>query len=166
MKLRACDRLRLQPINATWYRAISAKHWKSALSTAHTSLLATRFNPGPAAKTPFEILYLAENQIVALYEVGTIFGPPDRAIADPHRIHMMVIGVAVRLQSVADLTDPSQQKLLDVSSQELTGIWNAFPPGEVPIQRLGSELFATDGIEGFLTISAKQPYCKTLIVFP
>ena len=166
MKLAACERLRLMPINATWYRAISTKHWKSALSTDHTSGVTTRFNPGKAAKTPFEILYLAENQIVALYEVGALYGPPDRAIADPRQAKMMPIDVAVRLHAVADLTDPDQAKLLDVSPQELTGIWDAFPPGQVPTQRLGAALFATDGVEGFLAISAKRPPCRNLIVFP
>ncbi len=166
MKLAACNRLRLQPINGTWYRAISTKHWKSALSTAHTSTVTTRFNPGKAAKIPFEILYLAENQIVALYEVGAIYGPPDQVIADPRRSKMIPIGVDVRLQSVADLTDPGQQKLLGVSPQELTGIWDAFPPGEVLTQRLGAALFGTEGIEGFLAISAKQPRYKNLIDFP
>jgi len=29
MKLTACKRLALQPVNAIWYRAISAKHWKT-----------------------------------------------------------------------------------------------------------------------------------------
>jgi hypothetical protein len=104
MKLRACGRLRLQPINATWYRAISTEHWKSALTTAHTSSVTTRFNPGPAAKIPFEILYLAENQIVALYEVGAIFGPPDRAIADPNRTHMMVISELVFSDTITGKT--------------------------------------------------------------
>jgi RES domain-containing protein len=85
MKLVACKRLKFQPINATWYRAISTEHWRTALSTAHTSIVATRFNPGRTAETPFEVLYLAENQIVALYEVNAIFGPPERAIADPHK---------------------------------------------------------------------------------
>ena len=79
---------------------------------------------------------------------------------------MMAIGIHVRLQSVADLSIPGQQKLLGVSTQELTGVWDAFPPGEVPTQRLGSALFATDGIEGFLAISAKRPLSRTLIVFP
>jgi RES domain-containing protein len=65
MKLIACKALRLQPINATWYRAIAAKHLKTALQTSHTAYIPTRFNPGNAGKTPFEILYLAENQIVA-----------------------------------------------------------------------------------------------------
>jgi RES domain-containing protein len=166
MKLAACQRLSLQPINATWYRAISTEHWGSPLSTAHTSSVTTRFNPGKSAQTPFEILYLAENQIVALYEVGALYGPPERAIADPRQIKMMTIGVSVRLQSVADLSVPGQQKLLGVSPQELTGVWDAFPPGEVPTQRLGAALFATDGIEGFVAISAKRPLSKTLIIFP
>ncbi len=37
---------------------------------------------------------------------------------------------------------------------------------ERPTQRLGSALFATDDVEGFLTISAKMPLCKTLVIFP
>lgn len=118
------------------------------------------------AAIPFEILYLAENQLVAFYEVGALFGSPEQAIANPRRSKMIPIDVTVRLQSVADLTESDQQKLLDVSAQELTGIWDAFRPGDVPTQRLGVALFATEGVEGFLAISAKMPRCKTLIVFP
>lgn len=70
------------------------------------------------------------------------------------------------MQLVADLTDPSQQKLLNTSVQELTGNWDTYPPGHAPTQRLGSALFATVNVEGFLAISAKMPPCKTLVVFP
>ena len=123
MKLSACRRLTLRPINAIWYRAIATKHWKTALKTDHTPQVTTRFSPGKAARKPFEILYLAENQLVALYEVGAIFGPPDRAIPNPHQSKMVPIDVSVLLQSVADLTDPSQQTLLDTSIQKMTGNW-------------------------------------------
>lgn len=61
MRLSACRHLTLRPVNSIWYRAIAAKHWKTALETVHTPLVPTRFNPGMAAKTPFEIVYLAEN---------------------------------------------------------------------------------------------------------
>lgn len=77
MRLSSCNKLTLRPINATWYRAIATKHWKTVLKTDHTAQITPRFNPGKAAKIPFEILYLGENPFVALYEVGAIFGPPD-----------------------------------------------------------------------------------------
>ncbi len=166
MRLSACRRLTLRPINAIWYRAIATQHWKTALKTDYTQQVTTRFNPGRAAKTPFEILYLGEHQFVALYEVGAIFGPPKRPVPNPHQSKMVPIDVSVLLQSVADLTDPSQQSLLDISIQELTGNWDTYAPGDAPTQRLGAALYATRDIEGFLAISAKMPPNKTLIVFP
>jgi hypothetical protein len=166
MKLSACKQLPLQSVNATWYRAIATKFWKTALKTDHTAQVTTRFNPGEAAKTPFEILYLGENQSVVLYEVEALFGPPERPIANPHQSKIMLIDVHVRLQSVADLTDPAQQTLLDVSVQELTGNWDTYPPGKAPTQRLGAALFATRNVEGFLAISSKMPQCRALVVFP
>jgi hypothetical protein len=148
-----------------WFRAIPKKHWKTALRTDHTSGIVTRYNPGAAAKTPYEILYLAENPTVALYEVGAIFGPPDRPIPNPEQRYS-IIEVNVSLQSIVDLTDASQQGLLDVSLQELTGNWDTYDPGAAPTQRLGAALFATKGVEGLVAISAKMPRCRTLIVFP
>jgi len=166
MKVTACKLLVVQPVNAIWYRAISAKHWKTALGTDQTAQIPSRLNPGKAAKIPFEILYLAENQFVAYYEVEAIFGPPDEPVPNPRQTKMLLIDVSIRLRSVADLTDPGQQALLETSTQELTGRWNTYPPGKAPTQRLGAALFATKNIEGFLAISAKMPRCKTLVVFP
>ena len=166
MRLTACRGLALQVVNATWYRAIAATHWKTALKTDHTADIPTRFNPGKASKKPFEILYLAETQIVAFYEVGAIFGSPIQAVANPLKSKMIPIDVSVRLQSVADLTDPAQQALLETSLQELTGNWDTYSAGKAPTQRLGAALFRTRNVEGFLAVSAKMPPCKTLIVFP
>jgi RES domain len=167
MRLAACERLALQPVNTKWYRAISPEYWKSALGTAHTPMVRSRFSPGPAAETPFEILYLADTPTVALYEVGALFGPPDRPVANPHQTKWVVIDIDVRLHSVADLTDLTQIKRLGTSAQELTGDWRAlYPRDDAPTQRLGSALFSTGKIEGFFAISAAMPYCKNLIVFP
>ena len=66
MRISSCSRLRPRPVSGTWYRAIATKYWKTALQTNHTADIASRFNPGSAASKPFEILYLAENQLVAL----------------------------------------------------------------------------------------------------
>ena len=167
MRLAACERLTLQPVNAKWYRAISAEHWKTALSTAHSPETRTRYSPGDAAADPFEVIYLAENQAVALYEVGAAYGPTDRPIANPSRSKMLIIDVDVRLSSIVDLTIPRHHKSLGTSAQELTGDWRAsYPRADAPTQRLGSALFATEEIEGFLAISAKMPHCKTLVIFP
>jgi hypothetical protein len=166
MNLAACKRLRLLPIQSTWYGAISAKHWKAALRSDQTARTTSRFHPGQAAATPFEILYLADNPVVAYDEVGAIFGPPDQPVAHPSKGKIIVIDVSVRLQSVADMTDPTQQSLLGISLQELTGNWDTYQPGQAPTQRLGGALFGVKNIEGFLAISAKMPRCKTLIVFP
>ena len=166
MKLTACHRLALEPIDAIWYRAIPARFWKNALDTAYTAKVPSRFSPGHAARTPFEILYLAENQIVAYYEVNAIFGPPEKPIADPAKRKMILIDVRVRLQSVANLIQPKQQTLLETSAQELTGNWDTYAPGDAPTQRLGAALFRTKNVEGFVSRSAKMPHCKTLIVFP
>jgi RES domain-containing protein len=126
----------------------------------------TRFNPGQAARAPFEVLYLAENQLVAFYEVGALLGPPGWPVAHPSKRKMLPIDVSVLLHAVADLCDPTQQALLEISAQELTGNWDAYPPGQAPTQQLGSALFATKNVEGFLAISAVLAPCKTLIVFP
>jgi RES domain-containing protein len=166
MNLSLCKRLTLRPINATWYRAIPMEHWRTALKTDHTAQVATRFNPGPAAKKPFEILYLAENQSVAFYEGGVLFGPPDQPIAHPAKSKTAPIDVDVRLQAVADLSDEIQRNLIEVSLQELTGTWRAYALGEAPTQRLGAALYATKGLEGFITISAQMPRCRNLVVFP
>ncbi len=166
MNLTACKRLALQPINAIWYRAISAEHWETALRTDQTVRGPTRFNSGRATKSPFEVLYLAENQLVTFYEVGALLGPPDQPVAHPSKSKTIPIDVRVRLHFVADLTDLLQQALLEITAQELTGNWKIYPPGEAPTQRLGAALFATRNVEGFLAISAELPLCKTLIVFP
>lgn len=166
MNLSACKRLSLQPINAIWYRAISAEYWKSPLRTDQTVKAPTRFNPGQAARPLFEILHLAENQLVTFYEVGALLGPPEQPVTHPSKGKMIPIDVRVRLQSVADLTDPDQLTLLETSAQELTGAWSIYPPGEAPTQRLGAALFATRNIEGMRAILATMPRCQTLIVFP
>ena len=167
MKLSACERLALQPLNAKWYRAIPPEYWKTALHTSHTLNRCSRFSRGTAGDPPFEITYLADSQTVAPYEVRAQYGPPDRPIADPHQSKWQILDVEVRLQSVADLTDLGQRRRLGISAQELTGDWkDAHPQNDAPTQRLGAALFATKGIEGFIAISARMPLCKTLVVFP
>ena len=77
MNLAACKQLALQPINAIWYRAISAEHWETVLRTDQTMQSPTRFNPGSAARAPFEMLYLAENPLAAYYGSAHCSGRPN-----------------------------------------------------------------------------------------
>jgi RES domain len=166
VKLGNCGRLKLQPIHGIWFRAIATRYWKAALQTSHTAQTATRFNSGGASGTPYEILYLADSQVVALSEVGAIFGPPSQPVSNPAQSRMVPIDVHVTLRGVADLTDKAEQAILDISTQLLTGNWDTYENGDAPTQQLGAALFATSGVEGFLAISGKMPRCKTLIVFP
>jgi hypothetical protein len=166
MRLSACKRLARQPLRGVWYRAIATKYWATALSTFHTANVTTRFNPGKTADPQFGILYLTETPIVALYEVGAIYGPPSQHVVEPRKSKIATIDVEVQLQAVADLTNSAQQALLSFSAQELTGNWDAYPPGDAPTHQLSVALYATKRLEGFLAISAKMPYHKNLIVFP
>jgi len=134
---------------------------------------------GSNRDTQFEVLYLAETQIVALFEVQGVFGSPSQpggVFANPRR-PWTVINVQIRLQDVADLTHVSQQTLLSTSAQELTGDWHGYqqrnsltsvsePVGAAPTQALGAALFVVSGLEGFLTLSSPLPYHKNLVVFP
>ena len=167
------------PETGTWYRAIQPQYWQTSLATAQTKVLPSRFNAGSTAYPQFEVLYLAETQIVALFEVQAVFGSPllpGGVIANPRR-PWTVINVQVQLQDVADLTHSSQQAILSTSAQELTGDWHGYqqrnaltsvrePVGIAPTQALGAALFAIDGLEGFMTLSSPLPYHKNLVVFP
>jgi len=97
-------------------------------------------------------------------------------IANP-RQPWTVINVHVQLRDVADLSQVSQQSLLATTAQELTGDWYGYqqrsaltsvsqPVGTAPTQALGAALFAVSGLEGFLSLSARLPYHKNLVVFP
>lgn len=90
----------------------------------------------------------------------------------------MIASVDIRLSAVADLTSVDQQKRLMTNAQELTGDWAGHslralhsPVPEprncpAPTQELGLALHADPRIEGFVTVSARMPTHRNLIVFP
>jgi RES domain-containing protein len=166
VKLGNCRKLALSPIRGVWFRAIEPRHAATPLQTSQSVKNRSRFSPGPAAASPFEILYLAENPTTALFEVRAVLGLSTHPVVNPDRTKNAIVDVQVKLQSVADLTDPAQLKLLDVSIQELTGNWNSYLAGDAPTQRLGAALFATKRVEGFLATSAPASSNRNLIVFP
>jgi hypothetical protein len=130
---------------------------------------AGRFTPGPGVPKPFDILYLCEHQVLSLREVEAVYGSlePGRTFPDPQRA-WVILNVQVVLQSVIDLTDREQLQTLGTSAQELTGDWrSANTAGTLaPTQQLGVALFTVQGIEAFLTVSAKSPQEKNLNIFP
>ena len=178
MNLAAVASLPQQPLTGTWFRAIQPHHWATAL---FASSVPSRFNPGSQpAGPPFELLYLAENPQVALFEVEALLGSPTRPgglIANPASAETM-LNVAVILQNVVDLTRLDAQNRLATSVQELTGDWRGYetrsPSTSVtepfgvaaPTQELGAALFGLADLEGFLAVSARLPYSKNLVVFP
>ena len=131
------------------------------------------------AHPPFEILYLAEDLQVALFEVEALVGPPGRpggVLAQP-RLAWALINIRVQLQRVADLTVVATQNLLATTAQELTGDWEGYqlrsrrtsisePVGLAPTQELGAALYDVPELEGFRTVSSKVPYTMNLVVFP
>jgi hypothetical protein len=61
MNLAACAALTTTPENRVWFRAIQPQHWPSALQTAHTARLPSRFSPATSVYPAFPIRYLAED---------------------------------------------------------------------------------------------------------
>src|SRR5436853_1835531 len=74
MNLGNCAYLNRTPLTGVWYRAIQAQHWNTLNQTAHTTTNPSRFNNGSPANPGFEVVYFAENSIVALFEVQAVFG--------------------------------------------------------------------------------------------
>lgn len=178
MNLAVVAALPQQPLSGVWFRAIAPHHWKTALFASNVP---NRFNPGPQrTDAPFQLLYLAENPQVALFEVEALLGSPTRPgglIPNPASAETM-LNVVVTLQNVVDLTCVDAQNRLGASVQELTGDWRGYetrgPSTSVtepfgvaaPTQELGAALFALPSVEGFLAVSARLPYSKNLVVFP
>jgi hypothetical protein len=180
MNLGAVRSLPLRPVTGPWFRAIRPRHWPAALATGHTPTVSSRFNPGSPRRPSFEVLYLAADHTVALFEVGPLVGsalPGGPYLPNP-RGAWTIVTVEVHLARVADLTDPANVQLLQTSAQELTGDWQGYAlrPDptpvraphwtNVPTQRLGRALFKARGVEGFLTYSAKNPLRTNLVLFP
>jgi RES domain-containing protein len=171
-----CGSLRVGPLTGMWYRAIQPQHQQTALQTHHTRRFPSRFNEG---QNLFDILYLAEDQLVALFEVQALLGSPFQTwVPNPYQA-WIILNVNVTLQAVADLTQVTEQHVIDMTTQELTGDWRGYqlrlhvlsriqPAGlPAPTQRLGEALFRVGPpIEGFLTASAKVPTRRNLVVFP
>lgn len=179
MNLAACARLPTRAESRTWFRAIQPHHLPTALNTSHTKTIPSRFSVGAKASPQYEVLYLAENHLVALFEVQALLGSPLSAggvVPHPRRAWTL-LNVTVNLPRIVDLTDPASQSSLATTAQELTGDWRGYglrgpgasvsgPVGVAPTQELGAALYAVPDLEGFITLSAKLPDQMVLVVFP
>jgi len=74
MNLSQCRHLRRRALRGPWIRALHPGHLANPLGTDHTPTHATRFNPGTPVDSAFEILYLAEEPTLALFEVQALLG--------------------------------------------------------------------------------------------
>lgn len=170
--------LSLRPVAGTWYRAVPTHFIPTALRVAHTRTVPGRFNDGSPSAPSFPVLYLSENQMLALFEVQALFGSPAPGGLVPHpRRPVAALNVFVFLSGIADLTNLGDQSIFGTNVQELTGDWRGFklrgrstsvrlPTGTAPTQELGAALHAVPGVEGFTTVSAKLPDQMNLVIFP
>ncbi|RMH23012.1 MAG: RES domain-containing protein [Acidobacteria bacterium] len=163
----------------TWFRAIQTRHLGTALAVAHTNTVTSRFSGATPNQPGHQILYLAENPMVALLEVQALLGQPTTpgGLVPQPRASWTVLNASVNLQQLVDLTDLAAQAALETSAQELTGDWVGYrlrgphttvsqPTGLAPTHELGHELYQAPDLEGFRTLSAKAPYHEALVVFP
>lgn len=169
----------LQPLNGVWYRGINLKYVATALQFSHSSAITTRYHHAKQLPLNYPLFYLAESPDVALLEVNAVLSPPgsNLTIPNPHS-SWAVLNVNVSLKSILDLTDAKVEQLLQSNFQELTGDWQGYdfrshPNASVkrsaqaaPTQELGLALYRIPGLLGFLTISAKAPARKNLVIFP
>lgn len=181
MNLAQCGQLHRRRLQGTWIRALHPRHLANPLGTAHTTAHSTRFNPGTPTDPAFEILYLAEDARVALFEVQALLGsayPGTAFVPNPAGGAWSLIDVQVNLQAVVDFTQSSSIRRIETSVQELTGDWRAYAlrrptrlrggihGSDVPTQRLGRRLERIRGLEGFLSYSARVATRRTLMIFP
>jgi len=181
MNLFACRHLQRRRVQAVWIRALHPKYRANPLATAQTTTTTTRYNPGTFADPGFEILYLAEDNTVALFEVQALLGSayPGGAFApSPAGGAWMTLQVHVNLQAVVDLTRPSALRLIQTSVQELTGDWRGYAlrnphrqrggthGSDVPTQMLGRSLERVSDLEGFIAYSARIATHRNLMIFP
>ena len=167
------------PHSGTWYRAVTPQFISTAISTTHSKTIASRFSPASPANPGFEILYLAENHLVAMFEAQALFGSPltPGGVVSHPAASLVTLAIQAQLTAVVDLGDPAQSTLVDTNAQELTGDWRGYrqrgpgtsitgPTGKAPTQEFGEQLFALcPHVQGFLTLSARLPYCRILAIF-
>ena len=180
MNLAAVSLLTGGPENRTWYRVVGTRYLASAIATAHTAVVPSRFYDPITAYPQFASLYVSDSSLVAMFEAQALFGSPTTpggSVPAPAGA-WTVLTVRVQLGAVVDLSHTASQASLNTSVQELTGDWRGYrqrsaltnvgnPTGTAPTQALGEAIHQDPrGLEGLVTVSAKVPYNRNLVAFP
>ncbi len=171
--------LRQAPLSGTWFRAVDPRYASSVLSTARTKTISSRFSSATPSVPGFEILYLAENHLVAMFEAQALFGSPLTGVVSHPTKSLLTLAVTVELSNVVDISDPAQASLVSSNAQELTGDWRGYkhrswapssvprPVGKAPTQEFGEQLYGLcPEVTGFVSLSARLPYHRILVIFP
>ena len=181
MNLAAVSLVTDHPENRTWYRVVGTRYLTSALATAHTLAVSSRFYDPITASPQFTSLYVSDSPLVAMFEAQALFGSPTTpggSVPAPAGAAWTVLTVRLQLDAVVDLSDVASQGRLDATVQELTGDRRGYsqrsaattvahPTGTAPTQALGEAIHQdARGLEGLLTVSAKVPYNRNLVAFP
>jgi hypothetical protein len=177
----AVSSLSTSTLSGLWWRAIQTRHLPTPLATSHSTTIPGRFNGGTRLHPGPEVLYLAEDLLVAQFEVGALLGSPlagHSFLPSPAAVGWSFLPMTVNLNRVLDLTSHVEITKLDTSLQELTGDWRGYGlrlphhPAitsplwtNVPTQQLGSGLAASGLFDGLVTYSAKVPTKRNLIIF-
>lgn len=169
-----------RPFRGVVYRVIAPRYLRSALASAGSLQYGGRFNPAQS----FEALYTALSVDTALVErAGVIL-----TAAGIKAVHAIRTGVLLRIEcrlsGVLDLTDTGIRERLRITTADLVGPWlpwSAPIPAEMPIdgqpqipppsrkapsQRLGEIVHADRRFEAILSLSAKDPSGRCLVIFP
>jgi RES domain-containing protein len=116
----------------------------------------------------FEVIYLAEDPITALMEVGMVFAPSAGQVVRVQHLPIVHVSVGGVLLRIADLTLRKNLNLLGTTAQELTGEWRMAQAGgeEAPTQLVGRAIFESGVFDGIRYPSSKNPGGVCVGVFP
>lgn len=150
------------PLEQTFYRVIHAKYAASALATVGSLRHGGRYNPPDA----FEVLYLADNPVTALEEVGALLRTAAglTGLRGPPRI---VLSVECRLRRAVRFGRAALASL-GLSREDVTEPWREIVRGgAIPITHvLGRLAFEREDLEAIVVPSARDPDRSNLVVFP
>ena len=149
-----------QPLQGSFFRNIDAMYRWAPLSAYISHLNGNRYNRGLKYETSaFAALYLSDSPVHAMEEVKALVNGVAQKFSPRTDLTVDVV-----LARVADLTDPSTQKQLEVHPNALVSPWQIRQITErTTTQELGAAAFDV-GIEALLVPSARVKGAKNLVV--
>lgn len=175
MNLSACPTLLRTIEGGTWHRAVQPQHLSDALDLGYTRDVPSRFNAG-GNDGQMQILISGRESVGHTVQGrGAVREPIDayaksRAAVDNCSHHRP----SPRGRGSLSRRDPRTPRY---DSPGIDGDWKGYairtpmhsvsePAGLAPTQELGAALYAVPGLEGFITVSAKLPDSRNLVIFP